>query len=56
MAETFHRAIEGSPISILRDPDLELRLGPDANTFKMAHLLHYAFEGTPELLNPLGDG
>ncbi len=56
VAETFHRAIEGSPISILRDPDLELRLGPDANTFKMAHLLHYAFEGTPELLNPLGDG
>ena len=33
IAETFHRAIEGSRVSILRDPDFKPRFGPDDRTF-----------------------
>jgi hypothetical protein len=56
VAETFHRAIEGSRISILRDTDFRPRFGPDDRTFDMRDLLFFAFEGKAALLNPLGDG
>ena len=56
VAETFHRAMEGSRISILRDPAFAPRFGPDDRTFDMRDLLFFAFEGKAALLNPLGDG
>jgi hypothetical protein len=55
LAETFHRAMEGSEISIVRDPAWRPTLGPDPDTFRMTDLLLFAFEGKEELLNPLGD-
>ncbi len=54
VAEVFHRAMEGSQNSILRDPSWKPTLGPNANTFRMVDLLLFAFEGKAELLNPLG--
>lgn len=56
VAETFHRAIEGSEISIAADPTWHPTLGPDASTFRMVDLLLFAFEGKAALLNPLGNG
>lgn len=56
VAETFHRAIEGSQISIMADPTWRPTLGPDPDTFRMVDLLLFAFEGREDLLNPLGDG
>jgi Animal haem peroxidase len=57
VAETFHRAMEGATISILRDPAFVPSLGPHAPAkFDMPDLLFFAFEGKAELLNPLGDG
>ena len=55
VAEVFHRAMEGSRVSILRDPWWRPSLGPDANTFRMVDLMLFAFEGRAELLNPLGN-
>lgn len=55
VAEVFHRAMEGSRISIVRDPSWRPTLGPDADTFRMVDLLLFAFEGRVELLAPLGD-
>ena len=55
VAEVFHRAIEGSRISIVRDPFWRPTLGPTPGTFGMVELLRYAFDDRPELLNPLGD-
>jgi hypothetical protein len=55
VAETFHRAIEGSRVSILRDEDWRPSLGPDDSTFRMVDLLLFAFEGKRKLLAPLGD-
>lgn len=54
MAETFHRAMEGSVASIARDPTWRPTLGPDQNTFRMVDLLLFAFEGKRSLLAPLG--
>ena len=54
VAETFHRAIEGSQHSIVRDPAWRPTLGPDSNTFRMVDLLLFAFEGKKSLLAPLG--
>lgn len=54
-AEVFHRAIEGSDISIVRDPAWRPTLTADGKTFRMTDLLLFAFEGRAELLNPLGD-
>ena len=54
MAETFHRAIEGSSASIVRDPGWRPTLGPDSSTFRMADLLLFAYEGKKSLLAPLG--
>ncbi|WP_208301209.1 peptidoglycan-binding protein [Mycobacterium sp. DL440] len=55
VAETFHRAMEGSTYSIVRDPHWRPTLGPDPLTFRMVDLLLFAFEGRADLLNPLGD-
>jgi hypothetical protein len=54
VAETFHRAIEGSQHSILRDSSFRPSLGPNNNTFRMVDLLLFAFEGKKALLNPNG--
>jgi len=54
VAETFHRAIEGSTFSIVRDPTWHPTLGPDNSTFRMVDLLLFAFEGKKALLAPLG--
>jgi hypothetical protein len=54
VAETFHRAMEGSQISIVRDPTWRPSLGPDSSTFRMVDLLLFAFRGRKALLNPLG--
>jgi hypothetical protein len=54
VAETFHRAIEGSTHSIVRDPAWRPSLGPDSNTFRMTDLLFFAFEGKKALLAPTG--
>jgi len=55
VAETFHRAMEGSSVSIVRDPAFKPSLGPNNQTFRMVDLLLFAFEGKKVLLNPLGD-
>jgi hypothetical protein len=55
VAETFHRAMEGSQFSIVRDPTWHPTLGPDSSTFRMVDLLLFAFEGKKALLNPLGN-
>jgi hypothetical protein len=55
VAETFHRAMEGSSTSIVRDPTFKPDLGPNANTFRMVDLLLFAFNGKKNLLNPNGD-
>ena len=54
VAETFHRAIQGSASSIVRDPAWRPTLGPDSSTFRMVDLLLFAFEGKKSLLAPLG--
>jgi hypothetical protein len=54
VAETFHRAMEGSKASIVRDPTWRPTLGPNSTTFRMVDLLLFAFEGKKNLLAPLG--
>lgn len=54
VAEVFHRAIEGSRISIVRDPAWRPSLGQD-DRFTMVDLLLFAFENNKDLLAPLGD-
>ena len=54
VAETFHRAMEGSEHSIVRDTAFKPSLGPNNTTFRMVDLLFFAFEGKKELLNPVG--
>ena len=54
VAETFHRAMEGSEHSIVRDPAFRPMLGPNNTTFRMTDLLFFAFEGKKTLLAPLG--
>ena len=55
LAETFHRAMEGSEYSIVRDPAWRPTLGPNNTTFRMVDLLLFAFEGKKDLLAPLGN-
>lgn len=55
VAEVFHRAMEGSTHSIVREPHWRPDLGPNSQTFRMVDLLLFAFEGNAALLNPLGD-
>ena len=54
VAEVFHRAMEGSRSSIVRDPAWRPTL-IDGDRFNMTDLLLFAFEGRADLLNPLGD-
>jgi hypothetical protein len=54
VAETFHRAMEGSQVSIVRDPTWRPSLGPNSNTFRMVDLLLFAFRGRRNLLAPVG--
>jgi len=55
VVEVFHRAMEGSRTSIVREPHWRPVFGPDQHTFRMTDLLLFAFEGKADLLNPLGD-
>lgn len=55
VAETFHRAMEGSTSSIVRNTEFRPSLGPVAGRFRMADLLVFAFQGKKKLLAPLGD-
>jgi hypothetical protein len=56
VAETFHRAMEGSKASIVRDPAFRPKFGPNDQTFTMPDLLFFAFEGQEQLLNPVKPG
>jgi hypothetical protein len=53
VAETFHRAMQASQASIVRDTAFRPRFGPDDATFGMPDLLFFAFEGKEGLLNPV---
>lgn len=57
VAETFHRAMQGSAHSIVRDPAFQptALVNHPGNRFNMTDLLLFAFEGRADLLNPLGD-
>ena len=55
VAETFHRAIEGSKFSIVRDTAFRPSLGPDNQTFRMIDLLLVAYNGQATQLNPNGN-
>jgi hypothetical protein len=52
--EVFHRAMEGSRASIVKDPGWRPTLSPDSSIFRMTDLLLFAFENNKELLAPLG--
>jgi Animal haem peroxidase len=54
LAETLHRAMEGSQASIVRDPAWRPTFGPNNTTFRMVDLLLFAFQGKKSLLAPLG--
>jgi hypothetical protein len=53
VAETFHRAIEGSSVSIVRDATWRPTLGRVDGCFGMVDLLRFAFEEDVSLLAPL---
>ncbi|MBV9057887.1 MAG: heme peroxidase [Pseudonocardiales bacterium] len=55
VAEVFHRAMEISTYSIVRNPHWRPQFGPDPSTFRMVDLLLFAFNNDLALLNPLGD-
>jgi hypothetical protein len=55
VAEVFHRAMEVSTYSIVREPEWRPTFGPDSNTFRMVDLLLFAFNNDLTALNPLGD-
>ncbi len=44
VAETFHRAMEGSTFSIVREPGFKPILGPRPGTFEMTDLLFFTFQ------------
>jgi Animal haem peroxidase len=54
VAETFHRAMQGSRHSIVNDTAFRPSFGPNSTTFRMVDLLLFAFEGKKTLLAPLG--
>ena len=54
VAETFHRAMEGSLTSIVRDPAWRPSFGPNNTTFRMVDLLLFAANGKKAVLAPLG--
>ena len=49
VAETFHRAMEGSRFSIVRTPSFKPTLGPRKGTFEMTDLLFFTFGNKAEL-------
>ena len=53
VAETFHRAMEGSRYSIVRDKEFRPTLGPRKGKFEMTDLLLFTF-GTKAELAPAG--
>jgi len=53
VAEVFHRAIEGSQISILRDPSFTPSLGITPGVFRMTDLLMVAYDASKGELRPL---
>jgi Animal haem peroxidase len=53
VAETFHRSMQGSKASIVREPAWRPTLGPNKTTFRMVDLLLFAFDGQKALLAPL---
>jgi hypothetical protein len=53
VAEVFHRAIEGSRMSILRDQGFTPSLGPIPGVFRMTDLLRVAYDATKGELRPL---
>jgi hypothetical protein len=53
LAETFHRSIEGSVISIVQEPAWRPTLGATPGAFTMVDLLMFAFEGKKALLAPV---
>ncbi|WP_236788291.1 heme peroxidase family protein [Amycolatopsis sp. GM8] len=57
VAEVFHRCMEASGYSILREPEWRpwAPTGAPSETFTMADLLLVAADGKVENLNPLGD-
>jgi hypothetical protein len=55
VAEVFHRAMEGSQHSIVREPDWRPTLGTRGDTFEMIDLIMVASESRLDKLNPLGD-
>ena len=56
VAETFHRAMEGSRNSIVRSPDWRPTLGGGApGRFTMMDLLLIAYDDQKQVLAPLGD-
>jgi hypothetical protein len=55
VAETFHRAMEGSRHSIVRDPDWRPTVGDRPNRFTMMDLLLVAYDRDKDVLAPLGD-
>jgi hypothetical protein len=54
VAETFHRAMQGSSASIVRDRAWRPSLGPNCETFGMVDLLMYASDGERDVLAPIG--
>ncbi|MGH3625632.1 MAG: peroxidase family protein [Sciscionella sp.] len=55
VAEVFHRAMEVSTHSIVREPQWRPSFGQDSETFRMVDLLLFAFNNDLANLNPLGD-
>lgn len=55
IAETFHRAMEGSDHSIVRHPRFRPTLGGRPGKFTMMDLLLVAFDDDQAVLAPLGD-
>jgi Animal haem peroxidase len=53
VAETFHRAMEGSSISILKDTKFSPTLGRNNGSFKMTDLLMVAYDASEGELRPL---
>jgi hypothetical protein len=54
VAETFHRAMQGSQFSIVRHHAWRPTLGRDNATFDMTDLLFFAFAAKKAEINPLG--
>ena len=54
VAEVFHRSMEGSRYSIVRDPSWRPFFGPDPDTFRMVDLCLFAVDGNDTSLAPLG--